>query len=36
MGRGINFGMWNVRSLYGAGSLTGAARELVGYKLDFV
>jgi len=27
--------MWNVRSLYGPGSLT-TARELVRYKLDLV
>jgi hypothetical protein len=27
-------GTWNVRSLYRAGSLTGAARELARYKLD--
>jgi hypothetical protein len=26
--------MWNVRSLYGAGSLTAAARELARCKLD--
>ena len=29
-------GTWNVRSLYRAGSLMAAARELAGYKLDFV
>jgi hypothetical protein len=28
--------MWNVRSLYRAGSLTAAAWELAGYKLDLV
>ena len=28
--------MWNVRSLYRAGSLTAAARELSRYKLDLV
>jgi len=28
--------MWNVRNLYRAGSLTGAARELARYKLDVV
>jgi len=27
---------WNVRSLYRAGSLKAAARELVRYKLDVV
>ena len=32
--RGMRFGMWNFRSLYGAGSLTAAARELARYKLD--
>jgi len=26
--------MWNVRSLYRAGSLTAAARESARYKLD--
>jgi exonuclease III len=30
------FGTWNVRSLYRAGSLTAAARELARYKLDLV
>jgi hypothetical protein len=30
----MRFGTWNVRSLYRAGSLTAAARELAGYKLD--
>jgi hypothetical protein len=29
-------GTWNVRSLYRGGSLTAAARELAGYKLDLV
>ena len=29
-------GTWNVRSLYRAGSLKAAARELVRYKLDVV
>ena len=29
-------GTWNVRSLYRAGSLTAAARELARYKLDLV
>jgi hypothetical protein len=28
--------MWNVGSLYRAGSLTATARELARYKLDFV
>jgi len=32
----LRFGTWNVRSLYRAGSLTAAARELVSYKLDSV
>jgi exonuclease III len=32
----MRFGTWNVRSLYMAGSLTAAARELVRYKLDLV
>ena len=34
--RDILLGTWNVRSLYRAGSLQAAARELVGYKLDVV
>jgi len=29
-------GTWNVRSLYRAGSLKAAARELARYKLDVV
>jgi len=29
-------GTWNVRSLYRAGSLRAAARELARYKLDLV
>jgi exonuclease III len=29
-------GTWNVRSLYRAGSLRAAARELARYKLDVV
>ena len=29
-------GTWNVRSLYRAGSLTAATRELASYKLDVV
>jgi len=32
----MRFGTWNVRSLYIAGSLTAAAMELPGYKLDLV
>jgi hypothetical protein len=32
----VTFGTWNVRSLYGAGSLRAAARELARYKLDLV
>jgi len=32
----MRFGTWNGRSLNGAGSLTAAARELAGYKLDSV
>ena len=32
----MRFGIWNVRSLYRSGSLTTAARELAGYKLDLV
>jgi hypothetical protein len=31
---GIRFGMWNVRSLYRAGSLMTVSRELARYKLD--
>jgi len=34
--RGVKRGTWNVRSLYRAGSLKAAARELVRYKLDVV
>jgi len=34
--RGMKTGTWNVRSLYRAGSLKAAARELVRYKLDVV
>jgi MoaA/NifB/PqqE/SkfB family radical SAM enzyme len=30
------FGTWNVRSLYMAGSITAAARELARCKLDLV
>jgi len=32
----MRFATWNVRSLYRAGSLTAAARELARYKLDSV
>jgi hypothetical protein len=32
----MGFGTWNVRSLYSAGSLMAAARELAIYKLDLV
>jgi len=32
----MRFGTWNVRSLYRAGSVTAAARELARYKLDIV
>ena len=34
--RDIVLDMWNVRSLYMAGSLTAVARELARYKLDLV
>ena len=34
--RGMKIGSWNFRSLYRAGSLKAAARELVRYKLDVV
>jgi hypothetical protein len=34
--RDVRFGVWNVRSLYSAGLLTAAARELARYKLDLV
>jgi len=34
--RDILLGKWNVMSLYRAGSLTAAARELARYKLDLV
>ena len=30
----MKIGTWNVRSLYKAGSLKAAARELMRYKLD--
>jgi len=32
----MNIGTWNVRSLYRAGSLITAARELARYKLDLM
>jgi hypothetical protein len=32
----MRFGMWNVRSLYRAGSLMAPARELARYKMDLV
>jgi len=32
--RGMKIGTWNVRSLYRAGPLKAAAKELVRYKLD--
>jgi exonuclease III len=32
----MRFGTWNVRSLYGAGSLNTVSRELARYKLDLV
>jgi len=34
--RGMKLGTWNVRSIYRAGSLKAAARELGRYKLDIV
>jgi len=34
--RDMKIGTWNVRSLYRAGSLKVAVRELVSYKLDVV
>ena len=34
--RDVLLGTWNVRSLYRAGSLKAAARELARYKLDLV
>jgi len=34
--RGMKIGTLNVRSLYRAGSLNAAARELAMYKLDIV
>jgi hypothetical protein len=32
----MRFGLWNVWSLYRAGSLMTVSRELAGYKLDLV
>ena len=32
----MRFGTWNVRSLYWAGSITAADKELTRYKLDLV
>jgi hypothetical protein len=32
----MRFGLWNVRSLYRAGSLLAVSRELSKYKLDLV
>jgi hypothetical protein len=32
----MRFGMWNVRSLYRAGSLKTFAREIAKYKLGLV
>jgi len=32
----MRFGTWNIRSLYRAGSLTAAAKELARYKLDLM
>jgi exonuclease III len=32
----MRFGTWNFRSLYRAGSIMAAARELARYKLDLV
>jgi len=34
--RGMKLGMWNVRSLYRAGSLKAVARELGRYKSNVV
>ena len=34
--REVKLGTWNLRSLYRAGSLKAAARELARYKLDVV
>jgi hypothetical protein len=32
----MRFGMWNIRSLYRAGSLMTVSRELCRYRLDLV
>ncbi len=32
----MRFGTWNIRSVYKAGSITAAGRELEGYKLYLV
>jgi hypothetical protein len=32
----VRFGLWNVRSLYRAGSLMTVSREVSRYKLDLV
>ena len=32
----MRFGTWKVRSVYRAGPITAAARELARYKLEFV
>jgi hypothetical protein len=32
----MRFGLWNVRSLYKAGSLITVSKELARYKLDVV
>jgi len=34
--RELKIGTWNVRSIYGAGSLKAVARQLARYKLDVV
>ena len=34
--RDMRFGIWNVKSLYRAGSFRAAASELARYKLDLV
>jgi exonuclease III len=33
---GMRFGTWNVRSMYGAGSLRAVAEEISKYNLDLV
>jgi hypothetical protein len=32
----MRFGIWNVRSMYSAGSLKAVAGEIAKYKLDLV